>query len=490
MRTKISIILVIVLSMLLLACNLTGLLRDSEEPSDEAGQVEGAEEDEVAQSEDEEEQVFQDEEDEEMEGYYVSEGEAYPAAALCTRGEPAYITDLDVYQTPQLDEPEPRTAFRDPVFGTCMFRVTDRNADISPDDSSRGIKNEYSRVQSFNADGSRFIARSIDAHWYVYDSASLQPLGEIPIEIDPRWDGQDPDLIYFSDETRLMSYDLRRGTRSTVHEFADDFPGQNIIMVWTRYEGSPSIDTRYWGLMAQDEEWNVAALLVYDLGADEVIAVREIPSPYSIDAVTISPLGTYFLAYFDDYCEQGQLGSDSNPCGLMVYDRNLQNGRSLLRIVGHSDTALDADGREVLIYQDIDTDDISMLDLASGEVTPLWSIDFSHTGIGFHFSGRAFDSPGWALASTYNGGYPTDHTWMDDVIIAIELKADGRVVRLAHTQSLYDENMEQDYWAEPHVSVNMDFTRVVFTSNWGRTGTEEVDMYMMVLPEGWLDRLP
>ena len=36
----------------------------------------------------------------------------------------------------------------------------------------------------------------------------------------------------------------------------------------------------------------------------------------------------------------------------MVYDRNLQNGRGLLRIVGHSDTALDAEGREVFVYQD------------------------------------------------------------------------------------------------------------------------------------------
>jgi hypothetical protein len=479
MKAKISIILLIVLCMLLLACNLTELLGEGDAPSDAPGQAEG----------EEQEAVTQDEGEEEMEGYYVSGDETHPEVALCSGGEPEYITDLDVYQTPQLDEPAPRTAFRDPVFGTCLFRVTDRNADISPGDDSRGIKNEYSRVQSFNADGSLFIARSLEMYWYVYDSASLQPLGEIPIDVSPRWDAQDPDLVYFIEETRLRSYDLSSGTRSTVHEFVDDFPGQNIVMVWTRYEGSPSMDTRYWGLMAQDEEWNLVAFLVYDLQTDEVV-VREIPSRYSVDSVTISPLGNYFLAFFDDYCEHGQLGSDSSPCGLMVYDRDLQNGRSLLRIIGHSDPALDADGREVLIYQDIDTDDISMLDLVSGQVTPLWPIDFSHTGIGFHFSGRAFDSPGWALVSTYNGGYPTDHTWMDDVIIAVELKANGRVVRLAHTQSLYDDNMEQDYWAEPHVSVNQDFTRVVFTSNWGRTGTEEVDMYMIVLPQGWLDRLP
>jgi hypothetical protein len=71
----------------------------------------------------------------------------------------------------------------------------------------------------------------------------------------------------------------------------------------------------------------------------------------------------------------------------MVYDRDLTNGRSLLRIIGDYDPALDAKGREVVVYQDIDADQISMLDLGTGVVTPLWDIDFSHMGIGLHFSG-------------------------------------------------------------------------------------------------------
>ena len=169
----------------------------------------------------------------------------------------------------------------------------------------------------------------------------------------------------------------------------------------------------------------------------------------------------------------------------MVYDRDLRDGRSLLRIIGHYDTALDAQGREVIIYQDIDTDHISMLDLESGAVTPLWPIDYTYTPIGLHFSGLAYDRPGWALVSTHSGGYPDAFTWMDDQIFAVELKAGGRVVRLAHTHSLVDEDQEHDYWAEPHASVNHDFTRVLFTSNWGRSGTEEVDMYLIELPVDW-----
>jgi hypothetical protein len=413
---------------------------------------------------------------------------------LCTDPQPTFVTDLDVRQAPDLPEPAARTPFRDPVFGTCVVRVTDRAVDVSPEDSSAGLKNEYSRVQSFNADSSRILVRGINATWYLYDAATLEPIGLLPFggPVDPRWDATDPNLLYYNDETRLMRYNIQTEEQRLVHDFAADFPDESLVAVWTKNEGSPSVDGRYWGFMAEDQDWVTVALLVYDMQTDQVIAKRDMHGVAGepIDNAYISPLGNYFIADFSDhYCEPGQLGTDASPCGYMVYDRNLQNGRGLLRISGHMDLALDAQGREVAIYQDIDTDRISMLDLATGNVTPLWPIDFGHTSIGLHVSGRAFQQPGWALVSTHDGD-TASHTWMDDQVFAIELKPGGQVVRLAHTHSLVDETQEHDYWAEPHASVNPDFTRVVFTSNWGRSGTEEVEMFLISLPPDWIGSLP
>jgi hypothetical protein len=404
---------------------------------------------------------------------------------VCPGPQPPPVTDLSVYQTPPLPEPPARFPFRDPIFGTCLVRVTDRKTDLAEGDDSAGLKNEYSRVQAFNADGSRILVRGISATWYLYDALTLQQLRQLPFEgsVDPRWDAGNPDLLYYFDEVRLMACDVQSLEQMVIHDFAADFSGQSLSAVWTRYEGSASLDGRYWGLMAQDQDWQTVALLVYDQQQDQVIARRDIPPTDTIDAVTISPLGTYLLVY-DEYCGQGQMGTEDASCGLMVYDRSLERGRGLLRIIGHSDLALDAQGREVLVYQDIDTDQISMLDLATGQVTALWPIDYSHSAIGLHFSGRAFGRPGWALVSTYNGSHPTNATWMDDHVFAVELQAGGRVVRLAHTHSIYDEEQEKDYWAEPHASVNPDFTRIVFTSNWGRSGTEEVEMYLIELAGG------
>lgn len=418
--------------------------------------------------------------------------ETLPESALvqCPAQEIEFITNQQVYQTPTLSEPAPRIPFRDLSFGTCLVRVTERQQDpLNPSDDSLGLKNEYARVQSFNADDSLILVRSLEAFWYVYDANALVPLGEVPAVVEPRWDAKNPLLLYYLDEYRLLAYDLRTGDIGEVHNFADDFPDEDLAAVWTRYEGSPSFDSRYWGLLAQNADWEALALLVYDRLTDDIV-IRELPPGYSIDNVTISPLGNYLLASFDEFCDYGNLGSMENPCGLMVYDNHLDNAKSLLRIIGHYDTALDAAGREVIVYQDIDTDHISMLDLESGKVTPLLEIDFSHTALGFHFSGRAVQVPGWALVSTYNGGYPQDATWMDDVVFALELKAGGRVVRLAHTHSLYNEEVEQDYWAEPHATVNQNFTRVLFTTNWGRSGTDEVDMMMIILPDNWIETLP
>jgi hypothetical protein len=405
------------------------------------------------------------------------------------------VTDLEVRQPPDLPEPPARVPFRDPEFGTCIVRVTDSGTDIEAGDASRGMKNEYSRVQAFNADGSRILVRGLEATWYLYDAASLEPLGMLPFggAVAPRWDPEDPHLVYYSEETRLLSYRTDNGEIRMIHDFSTDFPDQTLAAVWTRWEGSPSADGRYWGFMAEDEDWLATAFLVYDLEEDRVISTLDVrhwsDDAREVDSVTMSPRGTYFLAYLDAYCERGRSGSMDQPCGLMVYDRGLTEGRSLLRIVGHSDVALDAAGNEVMVYQDIDEDTISMLDLASGEITPLWAIDFSSTPIGLHFSGQSFDRPGWVLISTYDGD-PVSYTWMDDQVFAVELVPNGRVVRLAHTHSLVDEEQEHDYWVEPHASVNRDFTRVVFTSNWGRSGIEEVEMYLIHMEPGWLETLP
>lgn len=410
------------------------------------------------------------------------------APPACAGPEPPLVTARDVRPPHALPEPAPRAPFRDPAFGRCVTRVTDRSADVESGDPSRGIKNEYSRVQAWNADGSLLLLRGLAGSWYVWDASTLRKVRRLPDAgiTDPRWDASAPNLLWAVDGTRLLRVDVATGEVTTRRDFAGDFPGRSLTFVWTRWEGSPSADGRTFGLMAEDENYEAVAFLVYDLPSDRVLATRDVsafPAARAADSVTISPSGRFFLAQCEP-CPEGTLGTDAGPCGLMAWDGDLRNGRGLVRVIGHGDAAWDAAGREVFVYQDVETDEIAYVDLETGARTALFPIDFSRTPIGLHFSGRSFRRPGWAVVSTHDATR-TSEAWMDDSVFLVELRPGGGVVRLAHTRSLVDPAMEQDYWAEPHATANHDLSQVLFTTNWGRSGTEEVDTYLVTLPPGW-----
>src|SRR3546814_879673 len=105
-----------------------------------------------------------------------------------------------------------------------------------------------------------------------------------------------------------------------------------------------------------------------------------------------------------------------------------------------------------------------------------WSSDVCSSDL----SGKAFSRPGWVLMSTY-ARFGAEK-WLHERIMAIELKANPRIINLAHHHSNYN-----GYWTEPHASVSRDFTHVLFSSNWGTSSDLDVDAFMIRLPERILD---
>lgn len=418
--------------------------------------------------------------------------------AICEDGLANYVplVGTDAYPTPTgMPLPAPREAWIDPIFGTCLLRVTDREQDVGRTVS--GLRNEYSRVQAFNADKSLMIVRSTEGNWLLYDAATLEPIQELNFggAVEPRWSATDPESILLSPlDLTLATYDVGRNVQIPAHDFVGELPAEwGAAYVWRRYEGSPSADGRYDALMVEDQDFVTRGLITYDWRTDDILGMAAVPNgdKNEPDSVSISPLGNFVLVQFE-YCERGLMGTYEAPCGAMVYTRDLTQGWGIARIIGHSDLALDANGREVLVYQEIDADQIVMADLETGEITPLLDLDFSDGSFGLHFSGQAFQRPGWVAVSVHPEAAQPDFSnsfWMVGTIFALELRANPRVVQLAHHHSLRSET-EADYFAEPQVTVNHDFTRLLFGSNWGRYGAGEVEMYMIVLPEDWTERLP
>jgi hypothetical protein len=416
------------------------------------------------------------------------------------------VVGMEPHATPpDIPLPPVREAWRDPVFGTCVVRVTDRLHDF--DTPLTGLKNEYSRVQAFNADNTLIMARSVEGDWFLYNAATLAPIQRLDAGIaidEPRWDAQNPYRFTFSrwydGVPQYMFADLTPADgrfeveAATAHDFARELPPEwNATVVWRRWEGSPSTDGRYDAFMAEDADFITRGLITYYWQSGQIVGRYSVPGGESNepDNVSISPLGDYVMAQFE-FCEPSTLGTYEKPCGAMVYTRDLTRGWGIGRVIGHSDLALDAQGREVVVYQETDTDQIVMADLESGQVTPLLDLDFSTGVYGLHISGRAVNRPGWVAVSVQPEAPSLDFSnpfWMVGTVFAVELKANPRVVQLAHHHSIRSDT-EEDYFAEPQVTVNRDFTRLLFTSNWEKYGPGEVEMVMIVLPDNWTDRLP
>ena len=238
---------------------------------------------------------------------------------------------------------------------------------------------------------------------------------------------------------------------------------------WTKSEGSPSRDARYWGLMVDDAQWKGLGMLTYDLAKNQIIATydyaknkRERP-----DHVSMSPSGTWITASWDD--------------GVFAFTRDFKTSTRLHHKGEHSDLAIAANGDDVFVSVDYEKSGgpLFMTNLRTGARTDLFSTYIDHTATAIHFSGRAFARPGWVLVSTYapTGGF----VWLHGKVMAVELKEHPRVIELASHHEVYDE-----YFTEPHASVNRDFTRVVFDSNWDIKTPTDVDTYLIELPKALL----
>ena len=401
-------------------------------------------------------------------------------------------------------EPAARAPFHDPVFGTCVVRVSDRAKDLSHKGEAVGITNEYSRVGPFNADGSLLLLRSVEATWYVYDAATLLPKKKLTLDgaVDPRWDPRDPDVLYYTPDTRLVRYHVSSDASDDVRDFKDVFPGRGVTRVWGRYEGSPSDDGKRWAFMASKDDGSTVGILTFDLGEDpgnkdqrtgRLLGAYDFAKHVPVkglqeggpDNISISHSGKYALVPFE-YCERdAPLGSFDHPCGAMVFDADLRKARPLLRTIGHEDLVVLAGGHDGVVFQDNDTDNLSVIDLESGDKTDLLPLDFSKGNMGFHVSGRGWKRPGWAVVSAYTESAKRQRTWMDGVVFLVELVKGGRVVQLAHHHSLRDDRTgDKDYFSEPHTTANADLTRIVWTSNWGRVHTNVTDVYMAEVPGG------
>ncbi|MEY4561011.1 MAG: hypothetical protein RLZZ618_288 [Pseudomonadota bacterium] len=407
-----------------------------------------------------------------------------PSCASFYAARPGFALNADrtVVNFAPLAKPAKGASFAEPNFGTCLTRATNHAAD--------GLigyaRTEYSRRQMFNADNTRQLIVSADGFFYIYDANTHAVVKKLPsFDRDPeiQWHPTNPDLIYlmpsYGSEMQQKEMNVVTGTVRVVGDFRARlqalFPNATPTNVYTRAEGSPSRDGRYWCYMVRDAvhttggNWGSLGVFTWDRDTDTILG--SIPLNGEVpDHVSMSPTGNYCVV-----SSEGSLGET-------VYSRNMTQPRKVFHKSEHSDLALDADGNDVLVYIDSTSyGDVYSTKLSTGERTTLM------TGVrtAAHFSGKAFNKPGWIVMTTQvRNADSYGAQWMQEKVMAVQIKANPTVYNLAFHRTAYaGEN------TAPTASVNRDFTRITFNSNWQVNSATDVDTYTVEIPANALVEL-
>jgi hypothetical protein len=351
------------------------------------------------------------------------------------------------------------TPYLDPVYGTILNRVTD--ADSEPPVAM--ARNDYSRRQAFNADNTRLIVFAIDGFWHLYDAITLDyitrldggPAGDAELQ----WHPTNPNLFYYLPNNGGMVisiYDITTKQTTTAANFTGRLPWATAARVWTKSEGSPSADGRYWGFMVETSSFASLGLITYDLETDTITGTLDLDGIGRPDHVSMSPSGDYIVPSWD-----GGLGT-------VAYTRDFSSSTQLLHKSEHSDIALLANGHDAYIALDYQSSggDVFWVDLQAQQKTVLFGT-YGNSATAIHFSGKAFNKPGWVLASTYGMNSDLDDPvkkWFHDKVFLIELET-GRILNVAHAHPGSGDSGLLPYFGEPQWSISRDGTKAVGNFN-------------------------
>lgn len=381
----------------------------------------------------------------------------------------ALNSSLGIDPIPPLSKPRKGVAVAEPSYGTCLVRATDHVAD----GASGFARNDYSRRQAFNADNTKYLANSLNGVWHLYDvntRSRVKQLAGLSGDAEAQWSDSNPDKLYYlpNKGMGMKIYELTVSTNTTqvIADLATrlkaEWPGANAAS--TRSEGSPSRDGRYWCLQVEDANWKTLGVVTWDRDTDTLLGAMNTNGDRP-DHVSMSPSGNYCVV------------SGDGPRGTVAYSRNFSTSRKLHHKSEHSDIAIDANGDDVYVSVNIQSNagDVFMVNLRTGARTTLFSTYVAGSATALHVSGKSFNKPGWVLLSTYAdyGG----RQWLHRKLFAVQLSAAPKIYNLGFNRTAYN-----DYWTEPHATVNLDFTKILFNSNWGSGSATDVDAYTIEIP--------
>ena len=389
-------------------------------------------------------------------------------------GEGLRLNDLELRPMQDVPKPAYLDAYTDPSFGTTIRRISDAGA-------GRLIVPMYSTIQAWNADESLMILldQTADRHLLLNGKTyrEIRVLNDVrPGDVEQIfWDFDDPDVFYYPDlETKdFIRYTVSTEGKETIVNLADVSDCTGEVEMGNNIQ-----------MMSWDSD-----VFTWRCGTDEKFSYR----------ISTGELTAFSIALPNDSAPAAAPSGDLYYNFTTVYGADGAPVRALNENGGeHSCMGKMANGNDayfaISFAQGPDggcLGDIIAHDLTTGECIPVISqnqgYDYSQSGT--HISALAYQNTegGWLAASMI--GYDQDGQELLDqeLVIARADRGNIEVYRIGHHRS---DEVEFDYYGEPHATISPTGTRVLFGSDWsGAEDGQSVDSYVVELP-AYLAALP
>jgi hypothetical protein len=401
--------------------------------------------------------------------------------------------DNPKYTLPAVPIPQPGDFVNDAAFGTRQRRVT----------QTEGLRHEYSRFDPFNKGSSRILLTNLSTgEWRVYRINAIpydltENILAIPQLGEPRWDPQDPDIIWGIIGFRLIIVNVATGSETTVKDFTQDAvigpllgAQPDLYRITMCDEGESSMDKRYWAFAIQgsSEDYRLRYLFCWDRAIDQILGIYPLSQSESvIDWVGMSPLGNYVLI-------GGDSSNGGNLTGLTMANRELTQFNRIDYTTAHADVGMDTNGNEVIVMQNVRTDHIDLIPI-DWTTRPILESGGSYTGTNHVALIRLFyDSssiglrsgvhiscnyPGYAVISTETPAGEPEQNWLDRTITLARL--DPGTPHVYYLAKVYGTTGA--YWEETQGSISNDGSKIVWASNWNQNvGQERVWLLQLDMP--------
>lgn len=335
-------------------------------------------------------------------------------------------------------------SFRDPDFGTAVYRLTDKS-------HGRRCVHAYSYWQPWNANQTRLLLACDDVPLlYSWDAqlGRARRLGElaVPIQFEgASWSKDFPSTIYALDERgpQLVRLNVDTGAVTVLRDFGAELAGLQLRQLSMSEGGGTAAFRAGGGAVA----WSRADDHLFRFPLDDPVNEVQLEKGGAFAVVHLESGAAILWDY-----RRGRLEPLSLPTGHWDIGRTrMVNGDGVLTGVQVRDRVAPTFGRNVLQYRRPD-----------GKLN--WRIA-EHTSL-------RSDSEAWIVVSTYAG----DKTWaaFEDEIVLVRPDGSG-FLRLAHTFSCEcATSSAARYWTQPRATISRDGRWVLWTSDLGSATRTDV----------------